>query len=102
MSTAPATAGLSTQRWSLKYYLILAALILVVAAGAFGLLSRTSTAPVEADETAPVTVEPVPVRGGDGNCAERFVITGGVLEGDRASDRCPAPGGQPVTGGVLP
>lgn len=100
MTTAPTTAGLPSQRWSLKHYAILTALILAVVAVAFGLFSQTSTVPVEADEPVPVTGEPA--RGRGGNCAERFVVTGGVLEGDRPADRCPPPGGQPMTGGVLP
>lgn len=115
MSAAP-TVGIPRQPWSTTRLVIVVALALAVIAVVLGVYSlgrtdraapQTSDVPavVEADprtSDAPAVVEADGRAGGDGNCAERFAMTGGHLEDVRPPDRCPPAGGTPITGGRLP
>ena len=80
-----------------------AALLVLTAALLIGaLLASTDTAVITGGENATPSASSEPDRGTGDPCSHRQATRGGFLEGLGPANRCPAPTGQPRTGGHLP
>lgn len=97
MSTTPTTVGIPAQRWSVKHFTVLIALMLALVAGAFGVYSLTSSP--EATTAAGAAVVEQSRGGGDG-CSASHAVSGGLVEGQSTSNACGAAGGSGIGGGV--
>lgn len=101
MSTTPTTVGIPAQRWSVTQYAILAALVLALMAGVFGVYALTSSEEAATTAPGPALVEDGRAGGGDG-CSARLAVSGGIIEGSTKSDACGDAGGSGFVGGVQP
>lgn len=98
MSTTSTPVGLPAQRWSVKQFAILIALVLALAAGVFAVYAaRGSTA----GTTAPASVQVDNSRAAGGGCGADLAVGGGLIEGQSASNACGAAGGPVIARGVL-
>lgn len=99
MSTTPTSVGIPAQRWSVKQYAVLIALMLALVAGAFGVYSLTGS---EGSTTAPNPAVIEPVRAGGDGCSASFTVAGGLVDGQTVSNACGGAGGSGAHGGIQP
>lgn len=98
MSTTSTPVGLPAQRWSVKQYAILIALVLALATGVFAVYAATSS---PAGTSAPSSVQVDNSRAAGGGCSANLAVGGGLIEGQSTSNACGAGGGPVIPSGVL-